>query len=151
MTIKSKDIHLSNVSDSVEVDVKRGDVEVTSYKGPLPKLNLRTAAGNIDVALPPGAKFELQADARRGDIENDFGSGLKQTSSGRGANLSGSVGQGPLVRVETLRGNITLRKASETEELSKNSLPAPPEPPAPPKEPKAPHKPKVSDLHVQSQ
>jgi len=147
ITAKSKDVHLVNVTNSAEVDVKRGDIEVVSTKTPVPKLNLRTAAGNIEVALPAQAKFELHADTRRGDINNDFGEGLKQTSSGRSANLAGGVGNGPLIQMETLRGDITVRRAGAEEELSRNSIPVPPKPPLPPKAPW----PKVSNLEVQTQ
>jgi hypothetical protein len=112
------------------------------------------------VALPPAAKFELQADAQRGEIENEFGGGLKQTGRGNGANLSGSVGQGPLVRLETDRGTITLRKATATDALSNTAPPSPAEAAAPPEPPRAPkriappvtnHRRSVEDLQVQTQ
>lgn len=151
ITAKSKDVRLTDVAGSIEVDLKRGDINVVATKPGIPKMDLRTVAGNINVALPVRAKFVLHAGTRRGEIENGFGDALKQTTAGPGADLTGAIGQGPLVRIETIRGNIGLRKTTEADRLSDSSIPAPPAPPAPPGIPAPAAKPKVSDLRVQSQ
>lgn len=151
ITAKSKDIRLTDVTGAIEVDLKRGDIEVVATKPPVPKMDLRTAAGDINVALPARAKFTLHAGTRRGEVDNGFGDALKQTTTGPGAELTGAVGQGPLVRMETIRGNIGLRATTEADQLSGSAIPSPPAPPAPPGIPAPAAKPKVSDLRVQSQ
>ena len=76
------------------------------------KMNVRTRSGNIEIAVPESAKFELKAATDHGDIENEFGEPLKQVSHGNGAKLEGMVGTGPNLSLVTERGTVTVRKAS---------------------------------------
>jgi hypothetical protein len=101
-------------------------------------MDLETRSGNIQMAIPQGAKFELSAVAKRGDVENEYGEPLRLAGErGRGkdsgATLAGAVGQGPALKLTTGRGTITIRKASETEAGHPPAAPpVPPKPPVPP-------------------
>jgi DUF4097 and DUF4098 domain-containing protein YvlB len=140
LSAKSLDAQVGDVTQSLEIAVERGDIELRPSRAPLSKMDVRTKSGNIELAVPTAAKFELKATTNRGEIENDFGGPLKlETASDEEGNsrrktrtttLSGSVGQGPSIVLTTERGNVTVRKG--TGEAS-SLPPAPPRPPAPPK------------------
>ena len=133
---RSRDVQLSNFTQSLDLSLDRGDVELRPGKT-VPKMEVRTRSGDIELALPPGAKFDLRASSARGDAENDYGDPLRVEDSGRGQTISGNTGGGPELRLDTGRGSISVRKASADEVTfpSIPSVPAVPKAPAPPKEP----------------
>ena len=116
VTTRATDVDLNGFTEGLNLTVEKGDIELRPSNVPLSKMLVRTRAGNIDLALPDAANFQLQASTRRGEIENDFGGDLTETNSGHGAQLKGSVGSGPDLMLETTRGTITLRKASSDEQ-----------------------------------
>jgi len=130
LTTKVQDIKLREFTQNVELHVERGDIELrpSSQMG---RIDARTANGNVDLVLPNGAKFDLTATTRRGDITNDFGSPLKLDAEGRGATLKGSNG-GPSVTLNSDRGEISVRRMGDLVSPSRR-LPA--EAPIPPKVP----------------
>ncbi len=152
---KSTDIEISGFNDSLIIQVEKGDIDLRPGKLPLAKMSIRTRSGNVDLAVPDAAKFDLQASTSHGNVENEFGEPLKQVSYGNsGSKLEGIVGGGPALSLTTSRGTITVRKASAddskgTGTLSSNDngdddrpLDAPGAPPAP-KAPRAPQAPKM--------
>ncbi len=82
--------------------------------------------GSVSVTVPEQSNFAYQFDATNGDIESDF-SQIKSTSEDSHKNaVSGTIGKGgPLLRVTTSQGDVSLKKAS--------IMPLPPMPPMPPK------------------
>jgi len=140
MNARSRDVQISNFTESMEVTLDRGDISLRPGKT-LAKISARTRSGDIELALPSGAKFDLKATTDRGEAHNDYGAPLKVDDEHRGATISGSNG-GPEVRLETGRGSVTIRKASGSEDVTFPDIPstpatpnAPPAPPAPPKPP----------------
>jgi hypothetical protein len=140
ITSRTQDVQLSDFTESVEVSVDRGDVELRPGRTPLPEIEAHTRFGAIDFAAPPSAGFQIVATAERGEVTNDFGGGLNPEEQGHGMSLRGSVGQGPRVVLSTNRGSITIRKATgeEARTLPENSrpeaprrIPNPPNPPNP--------------------
>jgi DUF4097 and DUF4098 domain-containing protein YvlB len=121
-TTKPKDIRLSDVTDSVTIDLEEGDVELTQTKLPMPRIDVRVHSGSVELALPTSAKCNLNASTSHGEISNDFDDRLKQSSDGRGARLAGALGGSTEVKLATERGGITVRKSG----------PGMVEPPAPP-------------------
>ena len=115
VTSRTQDVQLSHFTDSLEVSVDRGDVELRPGNVPLPKIEAHTRFGAIDLAAPPTAGFQISATTDRGEITNDFGAGLNLQNEGRGMSLKGSVGEGPRIVLSTNRGSITIRKASGEE------------------------------------
>jgi hypothetical protein len=137
LSTRSRDLVIGDVSQSLEIVLERGDIDVRPARTPLPKMDIETRSGNILLALPDGAKFELTAVAKRGGVENEYGDPLRVVAeSGRdrdhAATLAGVVGQGPRIKLTTGRGTLTVRKASGSETgLRTPPPPAPPKPPAP--------------------
>ena len=111
----STDVTLRNSSNELELSVDRGDIDLRPVHMPLGKMRVHAGSGNIELALPPSANFILAAITGSGEVENNFGDGLKEQTAGRGAKLDGSMGTGPELDLTTGRGNITVRKSSETE------------------------------------
>lgn len=130
LTTKSKDIRLTDVTEGVEISVERGDIELRQSKLPLAKLDIRARSGNIEVALPSNAQFSLNATTDRGGVTNDYSDKLQEENGGRGAKLTGKMGSGPDVKLQTGHGNVTVRKIMAEDA----------KPPVPPKELKVPPK-----------
>ncbi len=137
ITAKSKDVQISDFTQSAEITVDRGDIELSPSKLPLGKMDVHTKGGNIEMAFPTGSKFSLRASAKRGEAENETGLSLASEAEGRGKNhtnvLTGVIGQGPQINLTTDRGNVTLKKAgvaaTTPEPAPKPDAPAPPKPP----------------------
>ena len=126
---RSKDIQISGFTESLELKVERGDVELRPNRSPLPRINATTDSGNVEVVLPDSAGFEIRATADQGAIHSDFEDVLNVVESGRGkrhrSSLTGKVGNGPLITVHSERGDVAVRKGSMAEP------PIPPKPPEP--------------------
>ena len=129
---KAKDVQISDFTQSLEISIDRGDVELRPGRLPLARIDVTTKHGQIDLAIPEQAKFDLRATASRGDVTNDYGDTLRVESSGsRGHMLLGTVGAGPAIVLTSSRGGITIRKGDVF-------TPAPPPSPAPPATPSKP-------------
>jgi DUF4097 and DUF4098 domain-containing protein YvlB len=128
---KSKDVRLTDVTDTIDLNIDNGNVEILQSKLPLAKMDVKVRAGAIEVALPKDGRFTLDASTQRGEITNDFDDRLKETSEDRGAKLRGTLGAGPEIKLATSRGEVTLRKMG-LGEVSAQELPAPPKPPKAP-------------------
>jgi DUF4097 and DUF4098 domain-containing protein YvlB len=107
----STDVTLEGITNTLDVSVDRGDIDLKPAKVPLGKIAVRAGSGNIEFAIPVAATFALTATTDHGEIDNQFGDTLKEQSSGRGARLEGSVGSGPNIDLTTGRGSITVRKS----------------------------------------
>jgi hypothetical protein len=137
---RSTDVQLSEFTQALDLTVDRGDIDLKPGKN-LPKMEVRTRSGDIDLALPVGAKFDLRASTEHGEADNDYGDPLRDQDAGHGgATLAGSTGAGPQLRLETGRGSVTVRKASGDETTTFPDIPSVPNPPKPPKPPNAPLK-----------
>ena len=76
------------------------------------RIAVHARSGNIELAVPPAAHFALNANTEHGEIDNQFGDGLKESEDGKGARLEGSVGSGPDVNLVTQHGSITVKKST---------------------------------------
>lgn len=127
---KSRDVQIRDFSDGLDLDIERGDIELRPA-AQMGKMEVRNANGNVDLVLPLGAKFEISARTKKGDIANEYGSPLSQESQDRGASLKGAIGSGPSIAINVERGTITVRKAGANEAASPALPPAPTSPAAP--------------------
>jgi len=144
---KSSDVEISGFTDSLQVSVDRGDIDLRPTRLPLAKMTVRTRSGNVDLAVPETAKFELKAATEHGDVQNEFGEQLKQASFGSsGAKLEGQVGDGPSLSLSTDRGTIIVRKATASDSTDKGKTSESWE--KTPEAPKAPAKPGSKALAV---
>lgn len=111
----SRDVHITGFTNSLDVRVGRGDIELRPGSLPLSRIQAHTRGGDVDLALPAGAKFDLNATSARGEVSNAFGGPLREERSNHGASLRGSTsgsGGGATVNVETERGDIVVRQTS---------------------------------------
>jgi len=110
---KAKDVEITGFTESAEVTIDRGDIDLRPGRMPLPKITANTKNGEVTLSLPEKAKFELRASTGRGDVTNDYGEGLRVEEQGsRGHKLEGVVGGpgGPIIAITSTRGSITVRK-----------------------------------------
>jgi len=144
-------VEVSGFSDALQISADQGDVSLRPSSAQLARIQVKTGAGNIELALPDGAAFDLSASTDRGRIENEFGPTLKVENAGRGARLLGAVGAGPNLNLTTDRGSITIRKAKQGElaaaeaEAQATDIPESPKQSGGPKPPKTPV---VSKPHI---
>lgn len=121
----TKDIVLSDVTGSTTIDLQRGDVRLSASTTPLSDVNVRLQSGNVEMSLPEGAKFNMNAVTQRGEAFSDYLNGVKQNSEGnRGASITSNAG-GPMFDVQVNRGDITLRKTGKAAALPAGSPPRP--------------------------
>jgi DUF4097 and DUF4098 domain-containing protein YvlB len=124
-----KNISLERVQGSVDITNRNGSVDVTNT-APLAPISIANTHGSVDLGVPPGAGFQVNAQTRNGDVENDFG--LPVDSDGSSHSLRGTVhGGGPEIHITTSDGDVTLRRSTVA--------PLPPIPPRPPLPPVAPN------------
>ncbi len=74
---------------------------------------LPNKTGDIEIAMPPNAVFDVSARAHNGEIECEFGDLPARITKerNRDAVLEGSVGaHGPKLQLLTVYGTIRLRK-----------------------------------------
>jgi len=132
---ETKDIQLADVTDTITIDVERGDIEVRQPRTEFGRMDARSGSGDIELALPPAARFTLHASTGRGDAVNEFDPRLKVEQDDRRGAIHGSTGAGPEIRLETRRGKVIVRKMTPAETSA--LLGRPPQAPPPPEPPKA--------------
>jgi DUF4097 and DUF4098 domain-containing protein YvlB len=141
LTTRSRDVQISDFTNSLEISADRADIELRPGTLPLSKIDVHTRiAGDITLALPAASKFNLTASTGAGEVEDSFGGPVKVDQSGRGGTMRGSNG-GPELNLRTERGRMTVRTASPDEpplephdgEGRRFKIPGiPPVPPVPP-------------------
>ncbi|MBY0503479.1 MAG: DUF4097 family beta strand repeat-containing protein [Bryobacteraceae bacterium] len=130
---RSRDLKLSNFSQSLEIDLDRGDIELRPNRQPMAMIEARTRSGAVTLAMPSKAGFQLSATTKRGEYENEFGAPLTSGPADRGGIIQGTTGAGPKINVSTDRGSLTvLRSTGETSAISPVSPPSAPVAPLPP-------------------
>ena len=107
----TRDIVATDITNGLELSVEHGDIEVTQTKMPLPKLDLHSHNGDVTLAIPEKAAFDLSGKTVQGDVNNDFGDPLKTEQSGRSGSVTGKQGSGPELRLGTDRGTLTVKKS----------------------------------------
>ncbi len=118
-----RNITLERLQGNVQVVNTNGSVTLTSA-APLGTIDVTNRRGSVDVGVPAAASFTVEAATRHGDVENDFA--LPKTGSDDHPEMSGIVGHGgPMVRIQTTDGDVTVRKSLVA--------PLPPVAPVPPK------------------
>ncbi len=95
LVMRSKEVHLDDVSGDLEVESTNGDIEIhAANKLPLGRMTITGRKGDVTLVLPPNAGFQLDATTRKGDIITDFGNVKIDELSGGTSKATGSVGNG---------------------------------------------------------
>jgi DUF4097 and DUF4098 domain-containing protein YvlB len=106
----SGSIHVREAKSAMRLRSSSGEVQVESLLVPGSSWEIETASGDVDLILPAASQFNLDADARGGEVESDF-SLVGTTVSGSSRVLRGAVGQSSdWIRISSRSGTIRLRK-----------------------------------------
>jgi len=111
LVTKSKDVKIEDFTNSLDLETERGDIDLTPKHVPLAKIEARSQSGQISLALPDKAAFQLVATTDHGDAVNDFGAPIQKETDGRSSSLKGMIGQGANIHLVTERGTVSVRKA----------------------------------------
>jgi len=128
---QNKDIRVEDFNERVQVTDRGASVELSTTRLPLKDIEVENHSGPIEVSLPPRSEFQVDATARRGEVESDFGPLETETGTENG-HASGRVGKGGgNLKLTTSYGSIRLRKLGS--EITAPDAPKPPKAPAPPR------------------
>ena len=95
LVMRSKEVHLDDVSGDLELESSNGDIEIhAANKLPLGKMTITGRKGDVTLVLPPNAGFQIDATTRKGDITTDFGNVKVDEVGGGTSKATGSVGNG---------------------------------------------------------
>ncbi len=116
----SADVEARTVNGNVEASTSglaragtvNGNLEVSMGRADwADELEFKTVNGNVDLSAPAALSAEVEAKTLNGEISTDFPMTVRGTFSRR--RLSGTVGGGGRgLRLETVNGNVRLRRAS---------------------------------------
>jgi DUF4097 and DUF4098 domain-containing protein YvlB len=131
ISTSAKDVECTGITGDLRVEDGDGDISVGAL-APLGEIGVHNRNGAINLTVPRGAGFELQATAKNGDIDSKLD--LPVTSTGSGHTIAGTVGRGgPRVELTADHGDIEITPADMPP-----SPPAPPDVPMPPSTPAPP-------------
>ena len=99
-------------SRRIRIDVRAGDVTVNAASVPAgAEWTVETAAGDVDLALPPGAALDLDASTGAGAlVDRGLGARVPAGAAARRTRLGAG---GARVRVRTGAGTVTLGRATD--------------------------------------
>lgn len=126
LTTRQKDINLDGFAHSVKISNTNGEVRLRAATPPKQTIDVQTQKGGIELVLPEGSNFQIDASSRHGEVESDFsGPNLKVTKEGEAPSITGSYGKGgPAIRLSTSYGTIRVAR--------QGLRPLPPKSPEPP-------------------
>lgn len=130
LTTRSKDISLEGLSGDLRLEDENGSVEVGLHKPG--NIQIDNRKGDVQVTIPPNTAIKVEARTRQGEIESDFDE-IKVDNHDHESSASGSIGtNGPRLAMNAEKGTIEIRKGTVAV-----LPPSPPVPPAVPKSGKA--------------
>lgn len=107
---RSKAVHLEGLTGDAHIDDRNASVEVHTKGGP-GNIDITSVHGEIDLNLPAGSGFQLDAQSTGGEVQSDFGTNLVD-NSGNIATAKGTVGKGGSnIRLRADHGTIQIRKS----------------------------------------
>jgi DUF4097 and DUF4098 domain-containing protein YvlB len=131
-----KDITLTDVSGSADLNVQRGDIRLNATTVPVANLQVHLDAGNLDLTLPDNAKFNINAVTERGEAYSEYGDSVRQQQNGRrGATITGGPGGGANIDIHINRGTLQMRRSQGQGADSRSVLPPAHALPTPPVNP----------------
>lgn len=128
LTTRSKDIDLEGLSGDLRLEDSNGTVSVGVHKPG--NIQIDNRKGDVQVTIPPNTAIKVEARTREGEIESDFDE-IKVDNRDKESSASGSIGtNGPKLALNCDKGAIEIRKGTVAV-----VPPAPPTPPATPANP----------------
>ena len=89
ISTSAKDVECTGITSDLSVEDGDGDISVAAF-APVGELQIHNRNGAINLTVPRGAGFQLQATARNGNIDSKLD--LPVTNAGEGQSVSGQVG-----------------------------------------------------------
>jgi DUF4097 and DUF4098 domain-containing protein YvlB len=130
LTTRSKDIALQGLSGDLRLEDTNGTVEVGVHNPG--SIQIDNRKGDVQITIPPDTAIKIEARTRDGEIQSDFGE-IKVENQHNQSSGSGSIGtNGPRMAINCDRGTIEIRKGTVAV--------APPAPPPMPGKPGKPGK-----------
>ncbi len=127
LTTHSKDIALEGLSGDLRLEDTNGSVEVGVYKPG--SIQIDNRKGDVQITIPPGTAMRVEARTREGEIESDFDE-VKVENEHRASSANGSIGaNGPKLAINCDKGTIEIRKG--TVAVTAPTAPIPPAVPKP--------------------
>ena len=121
LNTRNGNVTLERIAGDVSVTNRNGAIDLTAAPT-LGNIMLEDRNGAVRATLPSDAGFTVEAVTSDGNVDSDFQ--LSNTQNDNNRTVRGTVGKGgPMVRITTKEGDITLHKA--------DIEPIPPTPPAP--------------------
>lgn len=115
ITSTTKDVWLSNFTGPLELDLDRGDVLLAPGELLLGHIQVNLNSGNVELGLPDGFAGNLTAITNRGKATNSYGAPIAESpGTRRGSGSLESEGPGEPVTIRMDRGDIVVRRGSET-------------------------------------
>jgi DUF4097 and DUF4098 domain-containing protein YvlB len=145
ISTSAKDVECTGITGDLRVEDGDGDISVGAL-APLGEVGVHNRNGAINLTVPHGAGFDLQATAKNGEIESKLD--LPVTSTGSGHTIAGKVGRGgPRVELAADHGDIEITTTDmPPAPPAPPELPGVPSPPSPPSPPAPGQKP-IRHLH----
>lgn len=107
---RNKDIRIEDFPEKVQVVTRGASVVLRTSKLPLRDIEVENHSGTIELAVPAKSEFQIEATARRGEVDSEFSSLEVQRESDTGW-IKGKVGgAGASIKLSTSYGTIYLRK-----------------------------------------
>ena len=107
-----KEIIVNDLSESCTISNEYADVSVSALHLDKGNLDIKNRNGGIDLFLPEGESFSINATARNGRIDTDY-NGLESVREDRTAVLRSKVRMGgPNITLDTQYGNIHISRTS---------------------------------------
>lgn len=124
VSTSAKDVECTGITGDLRVEDGDGDISVGAV-APVGALMIHNRNGAINLTVPQGAAFHLEATAKNGNIDSKLN--LPVNTAGEGQSLTGQVGGGgPRIELVADHGDIEIRDMEAVE-----APPVPPVPPAP--------------------
>jgi len=110
LTTRSKDIALEGLSGDLRLEDSNGTVEVGLHKPG--NIQIDNRKGDVQVSIPPNTAVKVEARTRQGNIESDFDE-IKIDNHDNQSSASGSIGtNGPKLVMNCDKGAIEIRKGT---------------------------------------
>jgi hypothetical protein len=101
--------HIRGLGGALHLDTHRGDIEV-DFSSFTAASSIKTERGTVELSMPKTSRFNLEADlGRKAGIDTDF-TVMARTISRHGGGVQGAAnGGGPVLHIESERGEIRLK------------------------------------------
>ncbi len=107
---RNKDIRIEDFAEKVQIINRGATVELRTTRLPLRDIEVENHSGTIELAVPEKSEFQIEANARRGEVDSEFS--IEMMREGENGWIKGKVGgAGATIKLNTSYGAIRLKKA----------------------------------------